>query len=69
MKSDMLKRSYKRMYKEDINNLKEALIVLMSSLDENNVENEDDVTPKSGDLYPSRDSHFCKNTHRFVKKF
>ena len=33
MKSDLLKRSYKKMYKNDIIGLKEALIVIMPTLD------------------------------------
>ena len=34
MKSDLLKRSYKRMYKDDIIGLKDALIVIMPTLDD-----------------------------------
>ena len=33
MKSELLKRSYKKMYKNDINSLKEALIVIMPTLE------------------------------------
>ena len=33
MKSELLRRTYKRMYKDDIISLKEALIVIMPSLE------------------------------------
>ena len=68
MKSELLKRSYKRMYKEDIINLKEALIVIMPALDAASEFEEEARSPKQEEA-PSCDSHFCKNTHRLVKRF
>ena len=72
MKSELLKRSYKKMYKNDINSLKEALIVIMPTLEKPEAASpteEESYESKMAEQAPSHDSHFCKNTNRLVRRF
>ena len=69
MKSELLKRACKRMYKDDIISLKEALIVIMPTLDNSTSSFCEDQVGTSQDATPSHDSHFCKITHKLVKRF
>ena len=68
MKSDLLKRSHKRMYKDDIIFLKEALIVIMPTLEVSS-QSFCEEEGNSNDSTPTFDSHFCKTTHKLVKLF
>ena len=57
------------MYKNDINSLKEALIVIMPTLEATSPTEEESYESKMVEQAPSHDSHFCKNTHRLVRRF
>ena len=69
MKSELLRRTYKRMYKDDIISLKEALIVIMPTLEGSSQSICEEEGTNSQDTTPSHDSHFCKATHKLVKRF
>ena len=68
LKSELLKRACKKMYKDDIIALKEALIVIMPALDLSSTDSPRNFS-RNEDEMPSKDTHFCKNTHRLVKRF
>ena len=68
MKSELLKRSHKRMYKDDVIFLKEALIVIMPTLEVSS-QSLCEEEGNSTDSTPTFDSHFCKTTHKLVKRF
>ena len=68
LKSHHLKRGYKKMKTADIGRLKEALLVIMDTLESSPLL-QVDQTGSAIDETPSADTHFCKNTHRLVKKF